>query len=466
MENLTPREVVEELDKYIIGQQKAKKAVAIALRNRYRRKNLPEEMKDEIYPKNIIMIGSTGVGKTEIARRLARLVKAPFIKVEASKFTEVGYVGRDVDSMVRDLVETSIRMVKQEKMLEVEDKARQLAEERIVDYILPLPRKRNRVAKNPLEFLLGQTTDTQDSDEELESRTRNIEEKREIIKQKVSRYELDNDVIEIEVEEKNTSFMEVISGSGVEEMGINLQDMFGNLMPKNKKKRRVTVEEARKILTFEEAQGLIDMDEVYREAIRKAEEGGIIFLDEIDKIASREGSYGPDVSRGGVQRDILPIVEGSTVVTKYGPVKTDHILFIAAGAFHVSKPSDLIPELQGRFPIRVELESLGRDDLKRILVEPNNSLIKQYSALLSTEGVEIKFSEEATDDIAAIAYEVNARTENIGARRLHTVMEKVLEDLLFDAPYMQGECIVIDSNYVTNRLQKIVEDDDLSRYIL
>jgi ATP-dependent HslUV protease ATP-binding subunit HslU len=466
LENLTPREVVEELDKYIIGQQKAKKAVAIALRNRYRRKNLPEEMRDEIYPKNIIMIGSTGVGKTEIARRLARLVKAPFIKIEASKFTEVGYVGRDVDSMVRDLVETSIRMVKQEKMTEVEDKARQLAEERIVDCILPLPRKRSRAAKNPLEFLLGQTPDIEENDEELESRTRSIEEKRAIIKQKISRFELDNDVIEIEVEEKNTSFMEVISGSGVEEMGINLQDMFGNLLPKNKKKRRVTVEEARKILTSEEAQGLIDMDEVYREAIRKAEEGGIIFLDEIDKIASREGSYGPDVSRGGVQRDILPIVEGSTVVTKYGPVKTDHVLFIAAGAFHVSKPSDLIPELQGRFPIRVELESLGRDDLKRILVEPNNSLIKQYSALLSTEGVEIKFSEEAIDDIANIAYEVNARTENIGARRLHTVMEKVLEDLLFDAPYMQGQCIVIDSNYVTNRLQKIVEDDDLSRYIL
>ncbi|HHV16191.1 MAG TPA: ATP-dependent protease ATPase subunit HslU [Gelria sp.] len=466
MENLTPREVVDELDKYIIGQQKAKKAVAIALRNRYRRKNLPEEMREEIYPKNIIMIGSTGVGKTEIARRLARLVKAPFVKVEASKFTEVGYVGRDVDSMVRDLVETSIRMVKQEKMLEVEDKARQRAEERIVDYILPLPRKKSRAAKNPLEFLLGQPSDDQENDEELERRTRSIEEKREIIRQKISRFELDSNLIEIEVEERNTPFMEVISGSGVEEMGINLQDMFGNLMPKNKKKRRVTVEEARKILTSEEAQNLIDMDEVYREAIQKAEEGGIIFLDEIDKIASREGSYGPDVSRGGVQRDILPIVEGSTVVTKYGPVKTDHILFIAAGAFHVSKPSDLIPELQGRFPIRVELESLGRDDLKRILVEPNNSLIKQYSALLSTERVEVKFSEEAIDDIAEIAYEVNARTENIGARRLHTVMEKVLEDLLFDAPYMQGECIVIDSSYVNSRLQKIVEDDDLSRYIL
>lgn len=466
MENLTPREVVEELDKYIVGQQKAKKAVAIALRNRYRRKNLPEEIREEIYPKNIIMIGSTGVGKTEIARRLARLVNAPFIKVEASKFTEVGYVGRDVDSMVRDLLQTSIRMVKQEKMQVVEDKARELAEERIVDFILPLPRKKNRAARNPLEFLLGPAAENEENEEELEQKTRSVEEKREIIKQKVSRYELDKQVIEIEVEEKNTSFMEIISGSGVEEMGINLQDMFGQMLPKNKKKRKVTVEEARKILTFEEAQRLIDMDEVYREAIRKTEEGGIIFLDEIDKITSREGAYGPDVSRGGVQRDILPIVEGSTVVTKYGPVKTDHILFIAAGAFHVSKPSDLIPELQGRFPIRVELEGLGRDDLKRILVEPHNSLIKQYCALLSTEGVTISFDNESIDYIAAIAYEVNTRTENIGARRLHTVMEKVLEDLLFDAPYMQGREIVIDSSYVAERLKKIVDDDDLSRYIL
>ncbi|MGS0764251.1 ATP-dependent protease ATPase subunit HslU [Syntrophomonas curvata] len=466
MENLTPREVVEELDKYIVGQQKAKKAVAIALRNRYRRKNLPEEIREEIYPKNIIMIGSTGVGKTEIARRLARLVNAPFIKVEASKFTEVGYVGRDVDSMVRDLLQTSIRMVKQEKMQVVEDKARELAEERIVDFILPLPRKKSRAARNPLEFLLGPAAENEENEEELEQKTRSVEEKREIIKQKVSRYELDKQVIEIEVEEKNTSFMEIISGSGVEEMGINLQDMFGQMLPKNKKKRKVTVEEARKILTFEEAQRLIDMDEVYREAIRKTEEGGIIFLDEIDKITSREGAYGPDVSRGGVQRDILPIVEGSTVVTKYGPVKTDHILFIAAGAFHVSKPSDLIPELQGRFPIRVELEGLGRDDLKRILVEPHNSLIKQYCALLSTEGVTISFDNESIDYIAAIAYEVNTRTENIGARRLHTVMEKVLEDLLFDAPYMQGREIVIDSSYVAERLKKIVDDDDLSRYIL
>ncbi|HOQ08710.1 MAG TPA: ATP-dependent protease ATPase subunit HslU [Syntrophomonadaceae bacterium] len=463
---MTPREIVEELDKYIVGQQAAKKAVAIALRNRYRRKMLPEDLRDEVYPKNIIMIGSTGVGKTEIARRLARLVKAPFIKVEATKFTEVGYVGRDVDSMVRDLVETSIRMVKSEKYEEVEDKARQLAEERIVDCILPLPRKKSRAPKSPFDFFLGGVSDSNDQEDNFDARVRDAEQKREIVRQKLARMELEDEIIEIEVEENNISFMEVFSGSGVEEMGINLQDMLGNLIPKKRKKRRVTVEEARKIFTQEEAQRLMDMDEVYREAIRRAEQDGIIFLDEIDKIAAKDSGYGPDVSRGGVQRDILPIVEGCTVVTKYGPVKTDHILFIAAGAFHVSKPSDLIPELQGRFPIRVELESLTREDLRRIFTEPHNSLVKQYVALLETEKVHIHFTEEAIDYIADIAFEVNAKTENIGARRLYTVIEKVLEDLLFDAPQYAGQTIEIDKAYVAERLEKIVEDEDLSRYIL
>lgn len=466
MYNITPQEVVQELGKHIIGQKEAKKAVAIALRNRYRRKQLPEDMRDEIYPKNIIMIGPTGVGKTEIARRLAKLVKAPFVKVEASKFTEVGYVGRDVDSMVRDLIETSIRMAKMEKYEEVESKGKDLAEERIVNYIIPLPKKK-KSPKNPFELLLGHNTETNENKEEdYDYRVQEIQQKREIIKQKVTRLELEKEIIEIEVEEKKPSFMEIFSGSGVEEMGINLQDMFGNLMPKKKKKRKVSVAEARKILTYEEAQLLIDMDEVYRIAINRAEEDGIIFLDEIDKITSRDGAYGPDVSRGGVQRDILPIVEGATVVTKYGPVKTDHILFIAAGAFHTSKPSDLIPELQGRFPIRVELDSLKKEDLKKILQEPHNSLIKQYTALLATEKVKIIFAEEAIDYLAQIAFDVNAKTENIGARRLHTIMEKVLEDLLFESPNMQGQEILIDLSFVTDKLKEIIEDDDLSRYIL
>ncbi|MBO8159341.1 ATP-dependent protease ATPase subunit HslU [Thermosyntropha sp.] len=466
MYGLTPRQIVEELDKHIIGQKNAKKAVAIALRNRYRRKLVPEELKDEIYPKNIIMIGSTGVGKTEIARRLAKMVKAPFIKVEASKFTEVGYVGRDVDSMIRDLVETAVRMVKQEKLEEVEERGRQLAYERIVDYIMPLPRRKSKPAKNPFDFLFNQASEEYARDEEFENRLKEIEAQREIIRQKLLRYELEDEIIEIEVEEKNPPFLEIFSGSGVEEMGVNLQDVLGNFIPKNRKKRRVTVKEAKEILTHEEAQQLIDMDEVYREAIKRVEEDGIVFLDEIDKIAGKNNSTGPDVSREGVQRDILPIVEGSTIMTKYGPVRTDHILFIAAGAFHVSKPSDLIPELQGRFPIRVELESLTKEDLKRILVEPNNALIKQYTELLKTEDVKITFTEEAIDYIAQMAYEVNAKTENIGARRLHTVMEKVLEDLLFDAPDMSGEEVLIDADYVSARLKKIVEDEDLSRYVL
>ncbi|MGI6413837.1 MAG: ATP-dependent protease ATPase subunit HslU [Syntrophomonadaceae bacterium] len=465
MQSLTPLEIVQELDKYIVGQKEAKKAVAIALRNRYRRQKLSPELREEIYPKNIIMIGPTGVGKTEIARRLAKLVRAPFIKVEATKFTEVGYVGRDVDSMVRDLVELSVNMVRQEKLEEVQDKGRDLAEEKIVDYFMPASYKKSK-PRNPFELLLGQNYDSSISDEQEEVNAAERRKRREILKQKVSRHEIDDEIIEIEVEEKNTAFLESLSGTGIEEMGINLQDLFGNLMPKNKKKRKMKVEEARKILTFEESQRLIDMDEVKREAIKRVEEDGIIFLDEIDKIAGKDTTYGPDVSRGGVQRDILPIVEGATVLTKYGPVKTDHVLFIAAGAFHIAKPSDLIPELQGRFPIRVELVNLTVDDLKRILTEPHNSLIRQYKALLATENLNIEFDEKAIEYIAQIAYDVNNRTENIGARRLYTIMEKVLEDLLFEAPNMQGQSLTIDVDYVENRLKKIIKDDDLSRYIL
>ena len=464
MENLTPKKIVEELDRYVIGQEEAKKSVAIALRNRYRRQKLSDEIKEEVIPKNILMIGPTGVGKTEIARRLAKLVNAPFVKVEATKFTEVGYVGRDVESMVRDLVETSIRMVKQEKMEAVKDKARELADLRIAEILYPIPKKNPSI--NPLEAIFGATSKSNYNDDEIyKEKLNSAREKQKEILEKIKDGSLDKELIEIEVEDKTPPMLEVFSASGMEEMGINFQDMFGGLIPKRRKKRKVTIENARRILTQEEAQKLIDMDEVINESIEKAENSGIIFIDEIDKIAGKE-SHGPDVSREGVQRDILPIVEGSTVITKYGPVKTDHILFIAAGAFHISKPSDLIPELQGRFPIRVELKSLTERDLKKILTEPKNSLIKQYTALIETEGIKINFSEDAIDEIVKVAVYVNQHSENIGARRLATIMEKLLEDILFAAPELSQRQITIDAKYVNQKLKDIIKDKDLSMYIL
>ena len=468
MDSLTPRQIVEELDKYIVGQQEAKKTVAVALRNRYRRSLLTPALQEEVTPKNIILIGPTGVGKTEIARRLARLVKAPFLKVEVTKFTEVGYVGRDVESMVRDLVEVAIRMEKNEKVREVEEKAEEAANERLLDLIVPYPQN-NKSNRNPLEFIFGSPVNNSNKEEyqeQYQTQVRQVEEKRAIYRQKLKRLELEDELVEVELEDNAPSMLEVFTGSGMDEMGINLQDMLGGMLPKKKKKRRLKVADARKYLIQEEADKLIDMDEVSSNAIRRVEQNGIIFLDEIDKIAEKEGAYGPDVSRGGVQRDILPIVEGATVVTKYGPVKTDHILFIAAGAFHVAKPSDLIPELQGRFPIRVELQSLTVEDFKQILTEPQNSLIKQYVALLATENIKVEFSADAIAEIAKIAYDINARSENIGARRLHTILEKLLQDLFFEASDIGPASINIDADYVRKQLQSIAEDEDLSRYFL
>ncbi|EKN63875.1 HslU--HslV peptidase ATPase subunit [Schinkia azotoformans] len=461
--DLTPRQIVERLDQFIVGQDKAKRAVAVALRNRYRRTLLDDRLRDEITPKNILMIGPTGVGKTEIARRLAKLVGAPFIKVEATKFTEVGYVGRDVESMVRDLVETSIRLVKEEKMQSVRAKAEENANKRIVELLVPTKQKQTQY-RNPLEMLFGGQNQTQDYDQQP-SEDQNISQRRKQMAHQLALGELEDHIITVEVEEQQASMFDLLQGSGMEQMGMNMQDALGSLMPKKKKKRKLTVKEARKVLTQDEANKLIDMDEVTGEAVSKAEQMGLIFIDEIDKIAGKNQNSA-DVSREGVQRDILPIVEGSTVVTKYGPVKTDHILFVAAGAFHMAKPSDLIPELQGRFPIRVELTSLSVDDFVRILTEPSNALLKQYEALLQTEGIKLEFSDDAIRKIATIAYEVNQETDNIGARRLHTILERLLEDLSFEASDINLEKVMITPEYVDEKLSTIARNKDLSQYIL
>jgi ATP-dependent HslUV protease ATP-binding subunit HslU len=457
LDELTPREIVVELDKHVIGQKDAKRAVAIALRNRMRRQKLTPELAEEIIPKNIIMIGPTGVGKTEIARRLAKLANSPFLKVEASKFTEVGYVGRDVESMVRDLVEIAIDNVREEKLEDVADKAELNAEERLLDILLPpSPAPRPETSSTAGGVVLdGSTALTESS-----SRTR------EKLRQQLREGKLDDRTVEIDVRERNFPSFEILTNQGMEEMDVNIKDMLPNIFGQRTKKRKMKVNEAFEYLIQEEEQRLIDMDQVTRMAIDRVENSGIVFLDEIDKIAGREGGHGPDVSREGVQRDILPIVEGTTVNTRYGMVRTDHILFIAAGAFHVSKPSDLIPELQGRFPIRVELQSLTMEDFVRILTEPKSSLVKQYTALLETEGVKLEFTKEALDEIAHFAFRVNESTENIGARRLHTIMERVLDELSFSAPEKKGEHVTIDAEYVRKMLTDIVKDQDLSRYIL
>lgn len=463
--NLTPRQIVEKLDQYIIGQKDAKKAVAVALRNRYRRGLLAENIRDEIIPKNILMIGPTGVGKTEIARRMAKLVGAPFIKVEATKFTEVGYVGRDVESMVRDLVETSIRLVKEEKMERVKEPAEENANRRLVELLVPSAKKSVNY-KNPLEMLFG-GSQQQPEQEQNQSEDLGLFEKRKVIKDRLSKGELEDELVTVEVEEQTPSMFDMLQGSGMEQMGMNMQDALSGLVPKKRKKRKLPVREARQVLINEEAQKLIDMDEVTQEATYRAEQTGIIFIDEIDKIASKNsGGSSADVSREGVQRDILPIVEGSTVNTKYGPVKTDHILFVAAGAFHMAKPSDLIPELQGRFPIRVELTKLTVEDFYRILVEPDNALTKQYEALLETEGIQIEFSDDAIRKIAEVAYDVNQNTDNIGARRLQTILEKLLEDLSFEAPDINLEKVAITPQYVEEKLGAISRNKDLSQFIL
>lgn len=487
--DLTPRQIVEELDRYIVGQDAAKRAVAIALRNRTRRLRLPDDVREEIIPKNILMIGPTGVGKTEIARRLAALANAPFVKVEATKFTEVGYVGRDVDSMVRDLAQIAYRMVENEEVATVQAKAEEAALERVLDLLQPAARPGRghsveRFAAAMGEWLSKQSPDAEelhpprevleagdpDDEADLDYDRRRQEQTQRLrgkLRKRLLAGELDDRMVEVEVDDSSSPFMQVFSPQGLEEMGMDISGMLGGMMPKKKKTRRVKVSEAREILTEQIAREMVDQEKVTRDAIARAEESGIIFVDELDKIAGRErGDGGPQVSREGVQRDILPIIEGATVVTKFGPVRTDHVLFIAAGAFHTSKPSDLIPELQGRLPIRVELESLGRDDLRRILTEPQNALTKQYAALMGTEGVTLEFTDDGIDALADIATDVNARTENIGARRLHTIMERLLEEISFQAPDIAEKQVTIDAAYVRERLSGLAKDEDLSRYIL
>jgi len=457
-DDLTPKKIVEKLDQYIIGQHEAKRAVAIALRNRWRRQNVPPELGEEISPKNIIMIGPTGVGKTEIARRLAKLDNSPFIKVEASKFTEVGYVGRDVESMVRDLTELSISMIKTEEQGRVRARAAELAEDRLLDILLP-PKSAEKKTTDMITAENGVTIEAESLSEP--------DTTREKLRRLLREGRLDGRFVELEVTEARSGPMiEIFSSSGIEDMGLNVKDMLGNLFPQKKKKRRVKIPEAIEILSEEEAQRLVDMEKVTKTAIERVEQAGIVFLDEIDKIVGSDGSHGPDVSREGVQRDLLPIVEGSTVNTRYGMVRTDHILFIAAGAFSSTKPSDLIPELQGRFPIRVELNSLGKEEFIRILTEPHNALVRQYTEMMATEGVRIAFTEDAVAAIAETATLVNDRMENIGARRLYTIMESLLDEISFDAPEMRGQEVVIDADYVARQLDEIVEDEDLSRYIL
>ncbi|EGA6436108.1 ATP-dependent protease ATPase subunit HslU [Listeria monocytogenes] len=463
MNQLTPKQIVEKLDQYIIGQTGAKKSVAVALRNRYRRQLMDESIRDEIIPKNILMIGPTGVGKTEIARRIAKIVRAPFSKVEATKFTEVGYVGRDVESMVRDLVEVSVRLVKEEKMQLVRVKAEKNAEKRLIKLLAPSQKKKQTTSQNPLEALFGGMNQPDESaEEEVDQELKN---KRSQIEWRLQNGELDDEIVTVEVKEQQNPMLDMMRGAGMDQMN-GMQDALSGMFPAKKKKRKVTVREAKKILFEDEASKLIDADELAAEGIHRAEQMGMIFIDEIDKIASKEGGGNAQISREGVQRDILPIVEGSQISTKYGTVNTEYILFIAAGAFHMSKPSDLIPELQGRFPIRIELDKLTQEDFYKILTEPDNALIKQYKALLKTEGIDLIFTKEAVERIAEIAFQVNQDSDNIGARRLHTILEKLLEDLLFEAPEINMESIKVTENYVNEKLAPIMQNKDLTQFIL